>query len=57
MTKNTKDLVPRMLQTIWEQQRLINTELGKLIAAQESLTAELRLTNAGVAAMDTSYRT
>ena len=51
MTDNTEDMVPRMLQTIRDDQRAMRGDIIKLTTAQENLTAEVRVTNAHVAAL------
>lgn len=51
MTDNTEDRVPRMLQTIRDEQRAMRGDFGKLTTAHKNLTTEVRIFNAHVAAL------
>lgn len=51
MADNTDNMVPRLLETIRDEQRAMRGDVNKLTTSHENLTAEVRISNAHVAAL------
>jgi len=51
MADNTENMVPKMLETIRDEQRAMHGDFNKLTTSHDNLTAEVRISNAHVAAL------
>ncbi len=51
MADNTENMVPKMLETIRDEQRAMRGDINKLTTSHDNLTGEVRISNAHVAAL------